>query len=201
VAAEIRALGLGPEESLACARLALGDVDQARELGGREGSELRAQAERLARAALDGEVSAAKPWVELLAAVRERGEAVRHELERRAEEELELYPRRERKRVETEWGERMRRNRRRVETRTLDLALQLVALWYTDMAALAWNAPELVRHVHRMDALQSHPPVNPSRLLAAVELVEETRRRFELNVSEELACEALSYRLERQLAA
>jgi DNA polymerase III subunit delta' len=33
-----------------------------------------------------------------------------------------------------------------------------------------------------------------------MELVEETRQRFQLNVSEELACEALAYRLERVLA-
>jgi hypothetical protein len=31
--------------------------------------------------------------------------------------------------------------------------------------------------------------------------VEETRQRFELNVSEELACEALAYRLEQVLGA
>jgi DNA polymerase-3 subunit delta' len=33
-----------------------------------------------------------------------------------------------------------------------------------------------------------------------VELVEDTRERFVLNVSEDLACEALAYRLERILA-
>jgi hypothetical protein len=31
--------------------------------------------------------------------------------------------------------------------------------------------------------------------------VEETRQRFQLNVSEELACEALAYRLEQTLAS
>jgi DNA polymerase-3 subunit delta' len=36
--------------------------------------------------------------------------------------------------------------------------------------------------------------------LECVELVEETRRRFQLNVTEELACEALAYRLERSLS-
>ena len=35
---------------------------------------------------------------------------------------------------------------------------------------------------------------------AAIELVEETRVRFQLNVSEDLACEALAYRLEETLA-
>jgi DNA polymerase III subunit delta' len=38
-------------------------------------------------------------------------------------------------------------------------------------------------------------------LREALELVEDTRARLVLNVSEELACEALAYRLERLLAA
>lgn len=201
LAAELQALGLEPAEALACARLSLGDLDQARELAGEAGGALRAQAERLARAALAGEAAASRPWAELLAAVRTRGEAVREELEQRAQEELELVPRKERKRVEAEWSERIRRNRRRVETRTLDLALQLVALWYADLTALGWGAPELVRHVNRLEVLESEPASDNGRLVSAVEAVEETRRSFELNVSEELACEALTYRLERILAA
>ena len=40
---------------------------------------------------------------------------------------------------------------------------------------------------------------DPGRLRAAIELVEETRERFQLNVSEDLACEALAYRLEQRL--
>ena len=40
---------------------------------------------------------------------------------------------------------------------------------------------------------------DPQRLRRAVELVEDTRQRFQLNVTEELACEALGYRLERAL--
>jgi DNA polymerase III subunit delta' len=200
VAAQLDAPGLSSDEALACAKLSLGDLDQAAELAGPEGAALREHAERLAHATLIGEASGQSPWVDLLASVRTRGETVRQELEQRAGAELELYPAKERKRVETEWSERIRRTRRRVETQTLDLALQLVALWYADLAALAWEAPELVRHVHRMDALRAAPSVEPGRLVRALELVEETRRRFELNVSEELALEAMSYRLERLLA-
>ena len=200
VAAQIGSAELASDEALACARLSLGDLDQAQELATGEGAELRLHAERLARATLAGEVSESQPWTELLATVRARGETARRELERRAEAELELYPARERRRLETEWGERVRRTRRRVETRTLDLALQLVGLWYADLAALAWGAPELVRHVNRLEVLQDEPRVDSGRLVAAIELVEETRRRFELNVSEDLACEALAYRLERLLA-
>jgi DNA polymerase-3 subunit delta' len=135
-----------------------------------------------------------------MAAVRARGEAVRVELEARAHEELELYPRKERKRIETEWTERIRRARRRVETAALDLALQVVALWYADLAALAWGAGDLVRNVDRRAELESDAGIDPQRLRAAVDAVEDTRLRFQLNVSEELACESLAYRLERLLA-
>ncbi len=62
MAAQIQELGVSSEESLACARLALGDLDRARELAEGEGAAIRTQAERLARAALAGEASSGKPW-------------------------------------------------------------------------------------------------------------------------------------------
>jgi DNA polymerase-3 subunit delta' len=139
--------------------------------------------------------------MELLAVVRASGEVVKDELEQQAAADLELYPRKERKRVETEWSERIRRVRRRRETQSLDLALQVTALWYADLAALAWSAEELVRAVDRVDELQMDAGSDPVRLLEAIELVEDTRQRFQLNVSEELACEALTYKLERLLGS
>ena len=114
--------------------------------------------------------------------------------------ELELYPRKEHKRIETEWTERIRRSRRRVETGALDLALQVVSLWYADLLCLAWGAEDLVRNTDRLAELKETGDVDPARLRGAIELVEDTRLRFILNVSEELACEALAYRLERLLA-
>jgi DNA polymerase-3 subunit delta' len=201
VAAELRAQGSSAEAAQACARLSLGDGERARELASPAGQALRAGAERFARQALSGEASREKPWVELLAAVRTRGDAVRSELESRAAAELELHPRRDRKRIETEWSERTRRARRRAETAALDLALQMVALWYIDLAALAWGVQERVRHSDRLGELRSAPAIDPQALRAAVELVEDTRARFQLNVAEELACEALAYRLERVLAS
>jgi DNA polymerase III subunit delta' len=197
LAGGIETLGLDWDTAMACAHLSLGDAARARALAGEEGRDLRSAGERLARAALKGEISATRPWVELLAVVRARGEAVREQVERQAEADLELYPRKERKRVETEWSERIRRIRRRAETGSLDLALQITALWYADLAALTWGAEELVRNRDRLEDLRSDQAADPLRLLEAVELVEETRRRFQLNVSEELACEALAYRLER----
>jgi DNA polymerase III subunit delta' len=198
LAGALEELGAPPETAVACARLSLGDLERARELAGEQGAALRAAGESFARAALAGEAAAAKPWTQILSAVRERGEAVREELEREANAELELYPRKERKRIETEWSERIRRARRRAETGALDLALQVVALWYADLAAVAWGAEELVRNRDRVEQLGADGGRDPRRLMAAVDLVEETRRRFKLNVSEELACEALAYRLEEE---
>jgi DNA polymerase-3 subunit delta' len=201
-AAALEAVGESHESALACARLALGDGERARELTGADGHALRSAAEAMARAALTfGEGARARPWLAVLAAVRTRGEATRAELEARADEEVELYPRKERKRIETEWSERIRRARRRVETAALDLALQVVGLWYADLAALAWGASDMIRNVDRVSALEEDSGADPQRLRAAIEAVEDTRLRFQLNVSEELACESLAYRLERLLAA
>jgi DNA polymerase-3 subunit delta' len=201
VAAQIEALGVKADTALACARLALGDAEQAVELAGEEGIALRAAAEHFARVVRAGIAAERRPWEALLAAVRARGEATNAELKGRMEADVELYPRKERKRIETEWTERIRRARRRVETAALDLALQVVALWYADLASLAWGADELVRNVDRRAALESDSGPDPQRLRTAIEVVEDTRLRFQLNVSEDLACESLAYRLERLLAA
>ena len=198
VADSVAALGVDWEAAMACAQLSLGDARRAHELAGEEGQALRSAGEAFARAALHGETGQ-RPWVGLLEVVRTTGEVLTRELERQATTDLELYPRKERRRVETEWTERIRRVRRRAETGSLDLGLQIAALWFADLAALAWGAEELVRNRDRLAELRRDGGVEPNRLLSAVELVEETRRRFQLNVSEELACEALAYRLERLL--
>jgi DNA polymerase-3 subunit delta' len=199
VAAGVQANGVDRDTALACARLSLGDAALAEALATEEGGALRIAGERLARATLHGEVGQNRPWLDVLAVVRARGEAVSEELGAKASADEELYPSKERKRIRTEWSERIRRARRRAETRSLDLALQMTALWYADLAALAWRADELVRAVDRLTELREDNGSDPARLLEAIELVEETRRRFQLNVSEELACEALAYKLERLL--
>jgi DNA polymerase-3 subunit delta' len=199
VASAVEALGVERETAVAYAQLSLGDAERALALAGTEGRALRDAGERLARSTIHGKASAERPWQDVLAVVRASGEAVREELERQATAELELYPRKEQKRIETEWSERIRRVRRRSETEALDLALQVVALWYADLAALAWGADQLVRASDRLEELRADQGADPIRLLEAIELVEGTRQRFQLNVSEELACEALAYKLERLL--
>jgi DNA polymerase-3 subunit delta' len=182
-------------------RLSLQDAQHAGELAGPEGQALRQAAEGYARAAIAGEMTSARPWTELLEAVRARGTAAGTQLEGRAAAELEMVPRRERKRLETEWTERIRRARRRVQTGALDLGLQVVSLWFADLAALAWDARDLVRNVDRLPMLEADAADGPraESLRTAIELVEETRERFLLNVSEDLACEALAYRLQDTL--
>ena len=201
VSREIEGLGVRRETAVACARLSLGDASRARELALEEGVALRTAAERFARVVVAGGASAGRPWADLLAAVRARGDATRAEVEGRAAAEIELYPRKERKRVETEWTDRIRRVRRRVETSMLDLGLQLVGLWFADLAFLAWGAEDLVRNVDRIAELTEDAGPAPGQLRAAIELVEDTRQRFQLNVTEELACEALAYRLEHALTS
>jgi DNA polymerase-3 subunit delta' len=198
--AEIEALGVSAETAAACVALGLQDAERARELASPEGQALRAAAERYARSAISGQMVEVRPWIELLATVRARGEVAGAEVQARADAELEMTSRKDRKRVETEWSERARRRRRRVQTGALDLGLQLVTLWFADLAALAFGAPELVRNGDRRDMLGEDAGAEPQNLRAAIELVEETRERFQLNVSEDLACEALAYRLEATLA-
>ncbi len=213
--AELRAEGVDSQAAAAYARLGLGDASRTRELAAAEGPALRDSAERFVAAVLTGQAADAAPCVDLLSAVKARGERLSQELEEQKAADLELYPSRERRRVATEWDERIRRRRRRVETGAFDMALSLIAAWLLDLAALGWGAPDLVRNVDRMEGLgaapglkagggednaqENGPPPLPA-ITKAVELVEDTRQRFQLNVTEELACEALAYRLQGLLA-
>jgi DNA polymerase-3 subunit delta' len=194
-------LGVDPAVATACARLAMGDAARAAALATGEGPRLRAAAERLARAAPAGGMSS-KPWQEVLDMARARGDAAVAELEELHEADRELIAKRDRRRAETEHAERSRRAHRRASTESLDLALALTGLWYRDAACVAWGAPELVCHVDRAAELAADAAgADPQRLRQAVELVEDTRQRLALNVTEELACEALGYRLERLFAS
>jgi DNA polymerase-3 subunit delta' len=194
-------LGLDTPEAATCARLSLGDAEQARELAGEEGRALRAAAVDFVSVVLGGSAATDRPWGALLVAVKTRGEAARTELEERAKADLELVARKERRRVENEWTDRIRRVRRRIETRTLDLGLQLVTLMLADLGHLSLDAEDLVRNLDHAHTLRELRPIELQQARAAMELVEETRRRFQLNVNEELACESLAYRMEQALAA
>ncbi len=60
--------------------------------------------------------------------------------------------------------------------------------------------PELAFHSDRAQELVEDAGTAPRSLQRAQELVDDTRARLVVNVSEDLALEALAYRLERRLA-
>jgi DNA polymerase-3 subunit delta' len=194
-------LGAG-EEAAAAARLSGGDVELARLLLGERGAALRAAAEAAARSARSAE-PAAEPWGALLALASEAGEEAGAAEERRLLEEAEVSARRGRKgKLTREAIEQVRRTERRARTQTLDLALALCCAWYRDLLAVAAGADDVVLNADRLAQLREDGEgLEPARARAAVEWVLDTRRRMLVNVSEELALEALWLRLRAVLAA
>jgi DNA polymerase-3 subunit delta' len=194
--------GIPPDTANACARLSLGDGEKAKQLAFGDGPRLRAAAERLARAPLHSTTAQDKPWRAVLEQAGGRGEAAKAEVEVALKEELEYLPKKEHKRRQTEYVERARRAERRARTQALDHVLQLAGLWYRDLACVAAGAPELTFHQDRAQELaEDARGRDPHALTTAQELIDDTRARLLLNVSEELACEALAYRLEETLSA
>ena len=188
--------GSDDERLLACARLSLGDAGRAALLASEHGGSLRASAEEFVRSSLAGS-TAKRPWLGMLELARAAGARAGEDTSRRIAAELELLPAKERKRHEREGLEARRRTDRRARTRTLDLALAVAELWLRDMLCVCEGAPELIHAVDRRVQLEqdAREHGDPGVLRDALELVADTRMRLALNVSEELALEALAYRL------
>jgi DNA polymerase-3 subunit delta' len=80
--------------------------------------------------------------------------------------------------------------------------LRLAELWLRDAWCVAEGAAELALAVDRVGELQADARGRAGAALRkGVELVRDTRLRLALNVSEELALEALAYRLGELLGA
>jgi DNA polymerase-3 subunit delta' len=199
IAQRLEAEGVDPAAAQACARLALGDVERARRLALDDGPALRASAQAFARGALAGQL-ADRPWLELLARARALGDAAVTEVEQAVAAELEFLPAKERRRAEREGAERAKRAQRRATTAALDHALQLVGLWFRDVACVIDGVEEIVHNSDRVAELRADAEgrtANPLR--NAVAAVDDLRGSFILNPTEELALEALAYRLAREL--
>jgi DNA polymerase-3 subunit delta' len=193
--------GVDPLTAQACARLALGDGERARSLAAGDGARLRAAAEQYARAALHGRSVADAPHTALLKQAKRLADARADEVGKQAQEELEYLPKKEHKRVEREYAERAKRTYRRAHTGVLDHAVQLAGLWLRDVMCVLEDMPELVHNSDRLEALREDAEGRSvHRLRGAVALCDETRANWILNPSEELALEALSIKLERELA-
>ncbi|HEX5307579.1 MAG TPA: hypothetical protein VFW38_00700 [Solirubrobacteraceae bacterium] len=179
----------------ACARLSGGDLRLAELLAGEVGAGLRDAAEGYVRAALAGRAGE-RSWAILLESAKAAGVVAASAHAERVGEQAELLPSRERRRHEREGGEAAKRIERRARTQTLDLGLRLAELWLRDAWCTAEDAEELVLAVDRLAQLRDDAAGRAGeQLRAGVELVRDTRLRLALNVSEELALEALAYRL------
>jgi DNA polymerase III subunit delta' len=193
LAATPEASGASPEEIAAAARLAAGDLERARLLLSPVGRELRGEVEAIFRATLADELSGA-PWRRLLDDATKAGE----EAEAAAREALEEDSQAGIKRTAKDLADGAKRAGRRRRTEILDLGLELTALWLRDLAALAAGAEEVVFDRDRLDVLRAQAAnINQTWARAGVAAVQDTRRGLDLNVSEELALEALFYRLAR----
>ncbi len=179
--------GAGSSEEVgAAARLSAGDPDRARFLLSGPGRELRAAALEWGRAV-----------TQLLGVAKAAGEEAEDNTRKALDEEAEAGVKRRAKDIADE----AKRAGRRRRTEVLDLGLELVASWFRDLAAFASGAEGVVFNRDQLDRLRSQAAgLDPNRPRRAAELVQDTRRSLDLNVSEELALEALFFRLERLLA-
>jgi DNA polymerase III subunit delta' len=193
---ELAQEGASVDEASAAARLAAGDLERARLLLTEAGRQLRDDVERCIAAALEGKCSGA-PWKGLL----DRAKTAGDDAEADAREALEEESKAGIKRTAKDISDGAKRAGRRRRTEILALAYELCATWLRDLAASAAGAEEVAFNRDRLDQLRSQAQgLDPSAARRGAELVQETRRGLELNVSEELALEALFFRLERLFA-
>ncbi|MGI8749338.1 MAG: hypothetical protein ACR2J6_02110 [Thermoleophilaceae bacterium] len=191
--------GVPASRAAASARLALGNGERARLLASEEGQELLADVERMVMAALKPGGGDDEPWRGLL----DRAEARRAEAEDRVvaarDERLRSEPKgRERGALEKGFDEAAKRDGRRARTEVLDLGLTQSALAFRDLICLAEGAPAAALDLDRAERLAATGPAcEPRRLRIAAERCEDVRMALQVNVSEDLALEALGYRLAR----
>jgi DNA polymerase III subunit delta' len=200
--AVLEALGATGAEAEAVARLCGGDLALARFLLTDAGRALRGGAEAAARAARN-DPEAPEPYRALLDSAEATGEEAGAEEERRMLELAEQTARRGRSgKLTRDATDQVKRVARRARTEALDLGLGLCCNWYRDLAAVAAGAPDLALNSDRGDELTADAEgLEPAQAREAVEWVLDTRRRLRLNVSEELALQALWLRLAESLDA
>ena len=201
IAEMLEADGIEPQRALASGRLSLGNAARARYLASDEGMALRGEVERLVLDAL-GAIHMEEPWRGLLLRAEERREAAEAAVEERKRERLEQEPRgRERTAMEREFDDTAKRDGRRARTEVLELGLELAAIAFRDLVAHAAGADAAVLGTDRIaDLAPAAEGRDPVRLREAAEACEDTRSAFQLNVTEELALSALTFRL-RELVA
>lgn len=140
-------------------------------------------------------------WTALLKYARDCGERTAELIDEQLAAELEYLPRKEHRKKQTEYNDRRRRAVRRTETAAYDQALELIGLWYRDLICINTDAGDLIYNSDYGPELASDAAgCSLSALSQAIDLVDETRMRLRLNVTAELAFEALAFRLRELLA-
>ena len=206
IAAELIEEGVPAAQADACSRLALGNARRARVLASDEGVALRGDAERLVLDALAGEPEPGdgdEPWRALLDRAEQRREAVEEAAADQGKRRLELEPKgRERKALERQLEDAAKREGRRARTEVLELGLDLAGAAFRDLACAGEGATEAVLGTDRVADLERAASGRDARRLRdAVERCDDTRQSLELNVTEELALSALTFRLRRLVGA
>jgi DNA polymerase-3 subunit delta' len=196
-----------PAEIAAAARLSAGDLERARFLLSEEGRKLRETAFGVggavgvasAKAQSSGESAPTAPSSTgvLLRQLLRLAEAAGEDAETATREALEEERAAGIKRSARDVNDEAKRATRRRRTEVLDLGLELTAFWFRDLAVVASDASEVAYNQDRLAQLQSQArETDSASFRQAAELVQDTRRRLDLNVSEELALEALFFRIE-----
>jgi DNA polymerase-3 subunit delta' len=199
IAAELERSGVPAGRAAACARLSLGNLERGHWLATKEGEALRADVDAMLSAALAGGAGAdsPEPWRGLLERAEKRREEAEEKVAAERDARLEGEPKgRERSALERTFEEAARREGRRARTEVLDLGLTLAALGLRDLVCIAEGAELAALDPER--ATQLAPTArtrDPRRLREAAERCEDTRLTLEVNVTEDLALEALGYRL------
>jgi DNA polymerase III subunit delta' len=204
--------GVPAERAGACARLALGNGARARFLASEEGEALLADVDRLVERALAGGGQPAgevEAWRGLLDRAEERRVEAEEQVAAEAAARLESEPKgRERNAIEKQFEDAAKRDGRRARTELLDLGLTLAALRFRDLLCLAEGAEDATldrtgaeRLLTGADPDDDPRSIDPRRLRAAAERCEDARMSLELNVTEDLALEALGFRLARLVSA
>ena len=183
------------DTALAAARLSRGDPARARFLASSRGESLRRAVEEMLAATLEDRLGTS-PWLAVLDTAEATGEAagerVQSEFDRETEEGI--------KHTKREVEEAVKRAARKARTGVLDLALIVAASWARDWSVAISGADGLLFNADRAATIAAQAGgMTLSSATDAVGLIEETRRSLSLNVSEELALEALCFRLERRL--
>jgi len=191
--------GVAPERARACARLALGNGARARFLASEEGEALRADVDRMLFSALGAGPDGAgpEPWRGLLDRAEARRAQAEADVAGERDARLESEPRgRDRGALERRFDDAARRDGRRARTELLDLGLALAALAFRDLVCVAEGVEDAAFDPERAATFESSARSrDPRRLREAAERCEEARLSLELNVTEDLALEALGYRL------